>query len=375
MSINIERCLSLKVNMQSMQSNILDNLQEIKKLDTKNMLGSLESLAKQVEEVGRAVDKLKFSDDYKKVQRIVVAGMGGSALGAHIIKSLFQKELDITLNIINDYHIPAYVDENTLVIISSYSGGTEEPLAAMEEAIAKHAKLAVITAGGQLAERSKILKIPAIIFTTKNNPCNSPRMGLGYSIFGQILLLAKVGLLKITLKDIGLVVMAIEKYSRLFGVETPLNDNPAKKIAVAIGAQSVWYIGAEHLSGNAHAAANQINENAKRMAGYFLIPELNHHLMEGMIFPQNNPQNIFFVLLESGLYDNRVQKRYDVTKAVLDKNKIGHLSYQCESQNKFMQAGEVLVLGSYISFYLAMLEGIDPTAIPFVDFFKEALKK
>jgi glucose/mannose-6-phosphate isomerase len=129
------------------------------------------------------------------------------------------------------------------------------------------------------------------------------------------------------------------------------------------------------LAGNAHAAANQMDENAKRFAGYYLIPELNHHLMEGMLYPKSNKKDIIFVLFESGLYHKRVQKRFAVTKKVLDKNKIKYLSYQCGSTDKLLQAGEVLVLSSYVSFYSAILEGIDPTAIPYVDFFKEELKK
>ncbi|PIT88286.1 MAG: hypothetical protein COU29_03400 [Candidatus Magasanikbacteria bacterium CG10_big_fil_rev_8_21_14_0_10_36_32] len=358
-----------------MDTQILDNLTEIRKLDVKNMLGSLESLSKQAEEVAQAAAELNLPTDYKNIQRVVFLGMGGSTLGAHIIKYLFREEMLVILDIVNDYHIPAYVDDKTLVVVSSYSGGTEEPLAAMEEAMSKKAKLVIITAGGKLAEQSRDLKIPAIVFTTKNNPCNSPRMGLGYSVFGQIILLSKIGVLKINQEEIDKAVQTIENYNGIFGVVNAQADNPAKSIAVAIGDRSVWCVGAEHLSANAHVVANQINENAKRMAGYYLIPELNHHLMEGMIFPKNNPQNIIFILLESVLYDERVIKRYEVTKTVLDKNKIGYVSYQCQGKDKFSQVCEMLVLSGYLSFYLAMLEGIDPTAIPFVDYFKQQLKK
>ena len=118
-----------------------------------------------------------------------------------------------------------------------------------------------------------------------------------------------------------------------------------------------------------------MNENAKRFAGYFIVPELNHHLMEGAPYPESNKNDIKVVLLESGLYDKRVQKRYEVTKQVLENKKIQFSSYQCQENKKLLQACEALVLGSYASFYSAMLQGIDPTAIPMVDFFKEQLKK
>lgn len=358
-----------------MNTKILDNFQSVKKLDSKNMLGSLESLSQQIDEVGRAVAKVKIQAAYKKIRNIAILGMGGSTLGSHIIKSLFQKELKVSIEIVNGYHVPAWVNADTLVIISSYSGGTEEPLAAMKEAVAKKAKLAVITSGGKLAARAKKHNIPAIIFTTKNNPCGSPRMGLGYSIFGQIMLLAQIGLLKISQQEFVRAAAVIEKYNRLFGVRASKKKNDAKKIAKQIGNRSVWYVASEHLAGSAHTAANQINESAKRLGGYFLIPELNHHLMEGMVHPKNNQRNLAFILLESPLYDKRVQKRYKITGAVMKKNNISNLSYICKEKNKFLQVCEILVLGSYISFYLAMLEGIDPTSTPFVDFFKVQLKK
>jgi glucose/mannose-6-phosphate isomerase len=199
-------------------------------------------------------------------------------------------------------------------------------------------------------------------------------MGLGYSIVGQMILFDKVGLIKLSAKDVNKIIDILQKYNTEFGVAN-FSNNLAKEMAKNLFNKSVWYVGAEHLSGSAHAAANQTNENSKRFAAYFLIPELNHHLMEGMLYPENNKNNLGFVLLESSLYDNRVQKRFDITKKILEKNEIKYWSYVAQEKDKLGQACEILVLGSYISYYGALLEGIDPTAIPFVDFFKEQLKK
>ena len=135
----------------------------------------------------------------------------------------------------------------------------------------------------------------------------------------------------------------------------------------------LFRVGAEHLAGNVHAGANQMNENSKRFAGYFLVPELNHHLMEGMMNPKSNGENLLFILVESDLYDNRIQKRFYITKNILEKNGIAYQIYSCKEKSKLAQAAEVLALTSFTSFYSALLEGIDPTAIPFVDYFKEQL--
>lgn len=339
------------------------------------MLGSLNLLGEQIEQVVKQAREFKAPSTYKNARNVVVVGMGGSALGAHIIKSIFQKDLKIPVEIINGYHVPGYVDSKTLVLASSYSGDTEEAVFAIKEAQKKKAKIAIITSGGILAGLAKRDKIPSLIFTTENNPCRSPRMGLGYSIFGQIVLLSKLGFLKVSSAQIQKCAEITKKYTDKFGFNVFEIDNPAKQIATAIGERSVWYLASEHLSGNAHSAANQINENAKRFAGYFLLPELNHHLLEGMIAPKSNQKELAFVLLESNLYDPRVQKRYEITKKVLEKNGIYYLNYKCAERDALAQVCEVLVLGSFVSFYLAMLADIDPTAIPFVDFFKEELKK
>ena len=135
------------------------------------------------------------------------------------------------------------------------------------------------------------------------------------------------------------------------------------------------YVAAEHLAGNVHTMSNQMNENAKRFSTYFLIPELNHHLLEGMLYPMSNRQDLIFLLIESGLYDKRIQKRFAITADVLDKNKIKNINYTCAEKTKLGQSLEILVLGSYVSFYSAMLQRIDPTAIPFVDYFKKQLAK
>ncbi len=355
-------------------NNILDNIEEIKKLDSQNMLGSLELLSAQVKEVLYCAKNIKIPTYYKKAKNIVVLGMGGSTLGANILKSVFFNKLTAPLEIVNGYHVPEYVDKNSFVLVSSYSGTTEEPIFAMKEAQKRKAKLAIITSGGDLAKFSSASKIPGLIFSTNNNPCGSPRMGLGYSIVGQMVLFAKAGLIKLSPKDIKNIVLVLEKYNTEFGVVN-IARNLAKEMAKNLFDRSVWYIGAEHLAGNAHAAANQTNENAKRFAGYFLIPELNHHLMEGMFYPESNKNNLGFVLLESTLYDVHIQKRFDITKKVLDKNKIKYWSYISQEKDKILQACETLVFGSYVSYYGALLQWINPTAIPFVDFFKDELKK
>jgi len=335
-------------------------------LDKKNMFGSLQKLGKQVEQVAKMWDGLKLPADYKKVSSVVVSGMGGSGLGAHIVKALFAGELKIPIEVVNDYHLPAYVGKNTLVIASSYSGNTEETVNALGEAKKKKAKIVVLCAGGALAQFALKNKLPALVFSTENNPCGSPRMGLGYSLAGQLLILSKAGVLDFSKDKLANLSKQLEKYGGTL-------INVAKELAQKTLDKSVWYVASEHLLGNAHVAANQINENGKRFGGYFAIPELNHHLMEGMLNPESNKKTLLFVLLESELYNERTQRRYEVTKDVLAKTHVAFENYKLTAGDKVGQMCEALALCGYISYYSAILNNIDPTDIPFVDYFKKAL--
>lgn len=358
-----------------MNPSILDSIEEIKELDSQNMLASIELLSEQMKSVFVEAQAVKIPASYAKAKQIVVCGMGGSALASHAIKTLFASKLSVPFEIINGYALPAYVGKQTLVLVSSYSGTTEEALSCFTLARKKKALLMSISSDGPLVQLSRKFKVPVLVFSTDKNPCRSPRMGLGYSLIGQLSLLAKVKCVPFSAKDLQRAVDVIARASDRFGVDTPTQKNPAKLLAAKTPGRSIWYVGAEHMVGSAHIGANQTNENAKRFAGYFAIPELNHHLMEGMMQPVANRDHVLMVLLQSALYDEKILKRFAVTRSVLERNTISYETVELIEKTAFEQVVEALVFTSYVSYYAALVEGIDPTAIPFVDFFKEELKK
>jgi len=352
----------------------LDNLEKIKELDKGKMIASIESLANQCAETFNDLKAVSFPRNYSKVKNIVVAGMGGSALGAHIIDSLFAGELKIPLEIVNDYHLPHYTCKNSLVILSSYSGSTEETISCMKETKSAGAKIIVITSGNALADFKKKEKAPGYLFTPHFNPCDSPRMGLGYTLFGLMLIFGKLGL--ITFRDTEAVkaIKTIKKYDRVFNSSIGLANNKAKQLAERLFQKIPFFFSTGHLAGSIHTFANQINENAKVFAGWFLFPEINHHLMEGLSFPKLGKENLSFVFFESDSDSPKLSKRFILTQEAVKKAGVAVMSYKLEEKTALGQAFEILVLGSYTGFYLALLYGIDPTPIHNVDWFKEMLK-
>ena len=352
----------------------LDDKKQIQKLDSGKVLESINLLDKQIEQAEKETQRLEIPENYKQCNSIVVCGMGGSTLGTHVIKALFSDKLGTPIKIINNYQLPNFVDDHTLCILSSYSGNTEEVLKIAEEAKNKQLKIIGITTGGKLADFLKNHNFPAYIFDPKYNTSNQPRMGLGYSIMGQLGILARAGFLNLEKQEIEKIISAVRETTKKYGLEIETKNNLAKQLAKNIQEKIPIIVGSEFLEGNLHILANQINENAKNFSSYFLLPELDHHLLEGLAHPKGN-KNLHFLFIKSSLYNERVKSRYYITEEVLSKNKISYSEFAPRFQTKLAQSFEILVLGSFISFYLAMLNNEDPSKIPWVNYLKNKLKE
>jgi len=349
---------------------ILDNLPQIKKLDQQNVYGSIENLAKQCSHAWEDCKNIKVSDDYQNINKIVMTGMGGSGLGARVIESVFGLELKMPLIRINDYDLPDWVDNKTLVICSSYSGTTEEIVSTAKQAEAKKTKWMTICAGGKLLEMAQKNKVPAYKIDPIYNPSNQPRMAIGYSIIGQLALVSKTGIINISQQDIDNITLIMQQVIEENNIKIPFEQNPAKKMAKTIFQKQVIIVPARHLKGAVHTFKNQMNENAKNLSHRHDIPELNHHLMEGLKFPKNNKQDLVFLFINSSLYPKRIQQRFKITDDVVKKNKIKTLSWKATAKDKLSQTFQFIQFGAFVNFYLAMLYSINPAPVPWVDYFK-----
>lgn len=352
---------------------VLDSSQVITKLDQSNMLGSIEELHLQVEQAWKETQKIKFQPA-TPIKHVVICGMGGSALGADVIKHLYKNQLPVPIDIVRNYTLPKYVSEETLIILSSYSGTTEEVVACGKEALNTKAQVMVIASGGTLIEMAKENDWPYYQINPTHNPSGQPRMALGYAVFGMIALLSKAGLLTLTQDEVDQVSAAIKKTVAQSNMSVNQDNNPAKILAYSIFDKKPVYVIADFLEGAGHVIANQTNENAKAFADYKVIPELNHHLMEGLRFPKSNSSTHIFVFFNSQLYHDRNQKRMTLTQQIVEENHIETLAVDLKATTPLTQAFELIALVGFASFYLSMLEGIDPSPIPFVDKFKQELK-
>lgn len=350
------------------------NIDLIKQIDPQNVYGSVLELPGQCLHAWEDANKVNIPEDYKNIENVVMCGMGGSGLGARVIESLYFSSLKVPLTRINSYHIPTFVNEKTLVITSSYSGNTEETVQNFKEALDKKAKIISIGAGGELIELSKANNTPYYLITPTHNPSNQPRMAIGYSVIGQLVLAAKAGILDINLSEVEEAVKTMNAVIENNDINKNENS-PALSFAQSLKEKIILYFSSEHLIGAAHVVNNQLNENAKNLSFDFSIPEINHHLMEGLKNPNTNSNNIHAVFFTSNLYPPQIKKRFEITQEVVSKNNINYLEYKPESESNFSQVFETIQYWAFVNYYLSILYDQDPAPIPWVDYFKKRMEE
>jgi glucose/mannose-6-phosphate isomerase len=342
----------------------LNNLDEIKKLDPLDTLGTTTNMLEQCSTAWAEINNLNVAP-LENIQNIVFCGMGASIYGAMVIKSILGRNMPYPTELVSDYFLPDYVGKNTLVVLTSYSGNTEEVLSCAQEAKAKGAKMIVLTKGGQLAEFAQDHKLPAYIFDGKLNPGGVPRLGNGYSILGLIGLLNKTRVIDIEEQE---VTNALERFKEK---QDDIKQQAEEIYSMFTGKIPIIFA-AEHLAGNAQILRNQFNETSKAFSSYFLIPDLNHHLMEGLQFPTDAPLQFF--VFDSPNYSDKIRKRVELTIDVVKQNKYPVVEFVTSGQTEYDDFLEVLYYGCFVTLYLGLAYNQNPAINPWVDWFKAKLK-
>jgi glucose/mannose-6-phosphate isomerase len=336
--------------------------EKIKKFDSKNVLGSVELFAKQCRMAWEAGSENKNNGE---VKNILVCGMGGSALGAYILQSLNIFSVPISMS--HDYTIPEWVSGGTLVLAMSYSGGTEETLSATQKAIEAGAEVVVITVGGELKNIAEKNNLEIHTIDKSANPCGQPRFGVGSMMMEILKVCIEKNVCSLKKENVESALAELENYKIDF--EKVWADAEKLKDRMPV------LVHAEHLTNLGRFTRNQIHETAKALALAHEIPELNHHLMEGLTFPTTNKEKLYFIFFESNLYSAKIVKRIAVTKDVLDKQGIQYMSVQMEGQAPLSQALIGMLRAMYLAYSLALIHEKDPSDIPWVNYFKEQLVK
>src|SRR3972149_5428555 len=267
----------------------LDDPAAFKKLDPSGVLESTGMFADQCRQAWQEAGAIVYPEEYKKVKNIVVCGMGGSRFTPRTIKELFKDRITLPYEINEDYTLPAYVNADTLVLLSSFSGTTEEVLACAKSAKEKGAKLSglMVDGKGSITAYLKEQGGPAYFFNPKYNPCGQPRIGGGYLLMGHAGLLRALGVLSLEEQEVQEAIEWAQKVASTMKADIPATSNPAKLLAKTLLDTHPFLVTSEFLRGFGNGFANQINETAKLVSDPRHIPELNHHFMEGLKRPDS----------------------------------------------------------------------------------------
>jgi glucose/mannose-6-phosphate isomerase len=353
---------------------MLDNFKIIEKHDASRMLELIESFPEQCREAKRIGDSFDLPKAFRQsYKNIVCVGMGGSAIGADLVRSYIADDAKVPLSVNRNYTLPNFADEDTLVIASSYSGNTEEVLSAYRDARARGCDIIVITSGGKLEKIAKedsspCIKIPSGL---------PPRSALGYSFFPLLILLSKIGIIKDQSLLIDDAIKVIKKIrdGRL-GYKVRFKDNQAKKIAFSLyGKLPVIYASSDHIDSVATRWRGQLAENSKTLASSNLFPEMNHNEIVGWVNPKTVIKNGIVIMLRDAADHPRISKRMDITKNIFKQEKIKVIEVSFLGKELLARIFSLIYIGDFVSFYLAILNGSDPTPVERIVYLKKELGK
>jgi glucose/mannose-6-phosphate isomerase len=349
----------------------LDDLLIYRQLDTSGMLDHLHQFPEQCQLAWKKALKFDLPPEYSSIDKVVILGMGGSAIGGDIVRRLALAESKVPVWVHRDYGLPPFVDQHTLVIASSYSGNTEETLSAFTASFKIPAKKLVLTTGGRLGELAEKEGIP--VFSIDYQA--PPRAAFPHSFVTLIGIFQKLGLLGDKSADLKQALQILNKLSVDLAETTPHSANPAKQLATKLWGHLVVIYGGEVLSEVARRWKAQLNENSKTWATTELFPELNHNAVVGYEFPPEVKKRVFVVLLHSALFSPRIQRHCEATTELLAKSGISHELVVAVGKTALAQVMSLVLFGDYVSFYLAILNKTDPTPLDSVDFVKQYLAR
>jgi glucose/mannose-6-phosphate isomerase len=349
----------------------LDDLLMYRQIDASGMLDHLHQFPEQCRLAWEKVLKFDLPWEYSQVDKVVILGMGGSAIGGDMVRRLALAESKVPVWVHRDYGLPPFVDCNTLVIASSYSGNTEETLSAFTASLKTPAKKLALTTGGKLRELAEKEGIPVFIIDYQA----PPRAAFPHSFVPLVGIFQKLGLLGDKSADLKQALQILNQLSKDLVETTSLVSNPAKQMAASLRGNLAVIYGGEVLSEVARRWKTNLNENSKAWAFFELFPELNHNAVVGYEFPPEIKDRVFVVLLHSALFSPRSRLHYEATAKLLAESGISYEVVEAVGETALAQVVSLVLFGDYVSFYLAMLNETDPTLLAAVDFVKHYLAR
>ena len=349
----------------------LNDLEFMRGLDRENMLGEIDGLPDQLArayEIGMT-SGVSLAPD---VSRVVIAGLGGSAIGADLLASYVSDSCPVPVLVHRDYGLPAFArGRETLVICSSHSGNTEETLDAFDAALKNGCSILAVCTGGELAKRAQAANLPVIQFEHKGQP----RAAVGYSFGILLAVFVKLGLIPDQSALVAGAVDAMKRSQEHLRADVEAVHNPAKRYAGQLMGRWVTVFGAGLFAPVARRFKGQINELAKAAANFEFIPEADHNTLAGTIHPADvlmpHTMNLF---LRAPSDHPRNRLRLDLTKQIFMLEGPNTDFLDARGDTPLAHMWTMILFGDYMAYYLAIAYGVDPTPVDALVNLKNALK-
>ncbi|MFC2094544.1 bifunctional phosphoglucose/phosphomannose isomerase [Bacteroidota bacterium] len=336
----------------------------IEKHDTQNQFKVLVESYRQIEYAWE--NKVDIDLSYaKNINNIIVAGMGGSAISADLLKPFLRDELKVPLFVNRDYVLPEFADEKTLVIISSYSGNTEETISCFKEAVKKDCKIIAVSTGGWIKNFAKENGFPCINLKEGFQP----RFALGVSFFTLLKILQSVEL--IPSQDE--VVNEITLLWKNKGIEYSGEENIALKHAEELAGFIPLIYSSANFEAIGYRLKCQFNENSKLHAFNNVIPELNHNEIIGWETFQDKELNAKLITIVDNDYHPQILKRFEITRELAQKSGVEIIVLKSNEINIKVRIMDLILLCDWITYYLALFRGCDPSEIDYIHELKQRL--
>ncbi|MBI5464522.1 MAG: bifunctional phosphoglucose/phosphomannose isomerase [Ignavibacteriales bacterium] len=346
-------------------------LDDIKRVDPKGMYRWIADFPKQVEEAVAIGKRAAIKLNAKRVRNIVLTGLGGSAIGGDLLRTYLSEELKIPFIVNRHYFLPAFVGTETLVIVSSYSGNTEETIAAHKDATKRKAQVLCISTGGETSVLAKKFKQPWIQIPGGL----SPRAALGYSFFPLLVAFQKLGLIKSKEKEIKETIALLKQKSAVFADPTVSENAPLRLAEQLHGKLPIVYSTTEHLDAVNLRFRGQAAENAKQLAFGHVLPEMNHNELVGWNVLTDVMKQMHVVFLKDKTTHKRVAMREAITKDVVSKYAAQVSEVWSDGVSLLARMFYLIHFNDWVSLYLAVMNNKDPEPVAVIDYLKNELAK
>jgi glucose/mannose-6-phosphate isomerase len=348
---------------------VLDDISAIRRYDAHDMLGAIARLPEQIRDGWQRSRNLALPARHRDVHSVLVLGMGGSAIAGDLVRAIFSDRLRVPIFSVRDYELPAFAGSDTLVVASSHSGSTEETISATATALERRCPVAVITSGGPLKDVAQKAELPLLTFPGNGQP----RASVGYGISLLTGLLERAGVLEVDsgmMRDAALASTAVIDASR---PELPSEENRVKQLAWSLVDRLPIIEASGFLVPVARRWKTQLNENGKTIAAFDELPEATHNSVVGYAQPESIHERLFVVFLQTASEHPRNSLRAALSAELLAEAGIAHQFIPVQGQSRLAQACSAISLGDYVSAYLAVLYGLDPTPVEVISRIKERL--